>query len=149
MKRYLLMAIVVVVLVVVILLAAPLLQKDEPETPAPDCLTSFMSAWSVNYIDNMLASCSPEWKAQQGNPEYQMFVLAANRAPSAWHVGAPEQDGDALVYPVDVNLARNGAKANWQRFRLTVVTENGQQYVVPDGLAKGEKVSAPKTFVTP
>lgn len=150
MKRYLVIAIVAVALAAAILLALPLLKKDEPTEPAPDCLTRFMQAWSINFVDDMLSPCSPAWRAAQSNPEYTMFALAANRTPVAWAVGNPTKDGDALVYPVDVLLRKNNIlQDSWQRFQLRVVTENEKQYVIPDGIASGETVKAPKTYVTP
>ena len=148
MKRYLVMAIVALALVAAILLGAMLLKKDDA-ADAPDCLNGFMKGWSINYIDNMLSSCAPSWKAQQSNPELRIFQLMANRTANAWFIGKPEQDGDALVYPVDVQLRHNNIlQEGWQRFSLRVVTENGRQYVIPEGIAAGEPVKAPKNYVT-
>lgn len=150
MKRYLVMAIVALVLVAAILLGASLLKKEEPAEPAPDCLTRFMKGWSINFVDDMLAPCAPSWKAQQSNPELQLFQLMANRTAAGWAVGQPETEGDALVYPVDVLLrCNNVTQDGWQRFTLRVVTENGEQYVIPDGIAACEPVKAPKNYVTP
>lgn len=150
MKRYLVMAIVALVLVAAILLGASLLKKEEPAEPAPDCLTRFMKGWSINFVDDMLAPCAPSWKAQQSNPELQLFRLMANRTAAGWAIGQPETEGDALVYPVDVLLrCNNVTQDGWQRFTLRVVTENGEQYVIPDGIAACEPVKAPKNYVTP
>lgn len=150
MKRYLVMAIVALVLVAAILLGASLLKKEEPAEPAPDCLTRFMKGWSINFVDDMLAPCAPSWKAQQSNPELQLFRLMANRTAAGWAIGQPETEGDALVYPVDVLLrSDNVTQDGWQRFTLRVVTENGEQYVIPDGIAACEPVKAPKNYVTP
>lgn len=150
MKRYLEMAIVALVLVAAILLGASLLKKEEPAEPAPDCLTRFMKGWSINFVDDMLAPCAPSWKAQQSNPELQLFRLMANRTAAGWAIGQPETEGDALVYPVDVLLrCNNVTQDGWQRFTLRVVTENGEQYVIPDGIAACEPVKAPKNYVMP
>lgn len=150
MKRYLVIAIIAVVLVAAILLAMPKPEKEEPVDTAPDCLTRFMTGWSINFVDDMLSPCAPSWKAQQSNPELQLFQLMANRTAAAWSIGQPTKDGDALLYPVDVLLRRNNVMQNgWQRFTLRVVTENDKQYVIPDGIASCEPVKAPKTYVTP
>ena len=147
MKRYLLMIIIAVVLVAAILLGAMLLKQDESAEAAPDCLSRFMKAWSINFIDDMLSPCAPSWKTQQPNPELRLFTLMANRTANAWYIGKPEQDGDALVYPVDVQLRHNNIlQEGWQRFILRVVTENGRQYVIPEGIAAGEPVKAPKNY---
>ena len=153
MKRYLVMAVVALVLVAAILLGAFLLKKEETAAPAesaPDCLSRFMKGWSVNFVDDMLSPCAPSWKAQQSNPELQLFQLMANRTPAAWNIGQPEEEGDALLYPVDVLLRLNNVMQDgWQRFTLRVVTENDKQYVIPDGIASCEPVKAPKNYVTP
>ena len=150
MKRYLILGVIAVVLAAAILLALPLLKKDEPAQPAPDSLSRFMEGWSIGFVDDMLSACAPSWKAQQANPELRLFQLMANRTVTAWNIGAPARDGDALLYPVDV-LLRNSAAQNggWQRCTLRVVTENDKQYVVPDGIAACEPVAAPKTYVAP
>ncbi len=150
MKRVLLIAIVAIVLVAAILLAAPLLKKDEPAEPAPDCLSRFMKAWSIGFVDDMLSPCAPSWKTQQSNPELQLFQLMSNRTATAWNIGQPTKDGNALLYPVDVLLRHNNIQqGGWQRCTLRVVTENDKQYVIPDGIASCEPVKAPKNYVTP
>lgn len=150
MKRVLLIAIVALVLVAALLLAMPQTKKEAPADPTPDCVSSFMKGWAINFVDDMLTPCAPSWKAQQSNPELQMFQLMANRTAAAWNIGQPAKDGDALIYPVDVLLRRNNVTQDgWQRFTLRVVTENGEQYVIPDGIAACEPVKAPKNYVTP
>ena len=150
MKRYLLIAIVAVVLVAAILLGSSLLKKEEPAEPAPDCLSRFMKGWSIGFVDDMLSTCAPSWKTPQANPELAMFKLMANRTVTAWNIGQPTKDGNALIYPVDVLLRHNNVQqGGWQRCTLRVVTENDKQYVIPDGIAACEPVKAPKTYAVP
>lgn len=150
MKRILMIVSIALVLVAAILLALPKPQEEEAAEPAPECISRFMKAWSIGFVDDMLSPCAPSWKAQQGNPELQLFNLMGNRTAAAWNVGQPAAEGDALVYPVDVLLRQNKvAQGGWQRFSLWVVTENDKQYVIPDGIASCEPVKAPQSYETP
>lgn len=115
---------------------------DEPERMQPDPvsandlapLTSFMNAWAAFDRETMLSLCAPSWKAAQSDPELRLFLLLANRVPTAFAIPVDSTD----PFTVCARVA-----GRWYMFRIPLVEEDGQYWIVPEGLAVPEAVGEP------
>lgn len=110
----------------------------EPYNKASD----FMRAWAANDRDAMLALCAPSWKAE-GSAELRLFRLLANRTAIIWfYPMISGTDANALVLQAQIDK-NDGSDPQWYQFTLQLAEEEGQLWIVPDGIASCEAIENP------
>ncbi|MEG1776554.1 MAG: hypothetical protein RR367_08605 [Clostridia bacterium] len=133
------------------LAAAAPTQPEPTETPAPvddgaseaqGRLSTFMTNWAGNRVEDMVSLVQPSWASAQDNPSNRLFMLLANRTPESFTIenisGTDADNSRTVTMTANINK-NNGKSATLYRFMVIMVKEGGEWYVDPNSLATNDK----------
>lgn len=124
------------------------------ESDAVRQLESFLHFWSSNDTEKMIGLCAPSWVRQQTYPLNSLFTIVNNRTPEEWEalaISGTENDLNRTV-SMSISLHRNnGQAARKYMFKVIMVKENDNWYVMPESLVSNEPEATPtpeSSFIT-
>ncbi len=123
------------------------------DDPVYERVESFFHYWSTNNITDMLAFCSPKWRAEQTDATEALWKLCANRQPQDGYVvqkitGTPDDVIRTAHVKATIDKRIPNASMDIFSFAIMMVKEDGVWYVQPTSLRTYEQDVASATPAT-
>ncbi len=110
--------------------------SEAPISAAQMRLEEFMSYWSMNDTDSMVAMCNPSWVDKEENPKAVLFPKVGMFFPTSYYVervdGSNTDSSRAIM--IVANITNSDGSTTSKRYQIMMLRSNDVWYIDPNSL---------------